>query len=50
MKLVRMLARLMVLVLALGVSLALLAAVVIVSALQELRELVRLVLALLASK
>jgi hypothetical protein len=50
MKLVRKLARLMVLVLALGVSLALLAAVVIVSALQELRELVRFVLALLASK
>jgi hypothetical protein len=38
------------LVFALGVSLALLAALVIVSALQELRELVRFVLALLASK
>jgi hypothetical protein len=50
MKLVRKLARVLVLVLALGVSLALLAAVVIVSALQELRELVRFVLALLASK
>jgi hypothetical protein len=36
--------------LALGVSLALLAAVVIVTALQELREFVRFVLALLASK
>jgi hypothetical protein len=50
MNLVRKLARVLVLVFALGVSLALLAAVVIVSALQELRELVRFVLALLASK
>jgi hypothetical protein len=50
MVLVRKLARVFVLVLALGLSLALLAAVMIVSALETVREFVAFVLALLASE